>query len=33
VTLGKTDLGAQAGRLPDSLMDDVDHGLCRLLSL
>jgi mRNA interferase MazF len=33
VTLDKTDLGAQAGQLPDSLMDDVDRGLRRLLSL
>lgn len=33
VTLDKTDLGAQAGHLPDSLMDDVDRGLRRLLSL
>jgi mRNA interferase MazF len=32
VTLDKTDLGAQAGHLPDSLMDDVDRGLRRLLS-
>ena len=31
VTLDKTDLGAQAGQLPDSLMDDVDRGLRRLL--
>jgi mRNA interferase MazF len=33
VTLDKTDLGAQACHLPDSLMDDVDRGLRRLLSL
>ncbi len=33
VTLDKTDLGAQAGQLPDSLIDDVDRGLRRLLSL
>jgi mRNA interferase MazF len=33
VTLDKTDLGAPAGHLPDSLMDDVDRGLRRLLSL
>jgi mRNA interferase MazF len=33
VTLDKTDLGTQAGQLPDSLMDDVDRGLRRLLSL
>lgn len=33
VTLDQTDLGAQAGHLPDSLMDDVDRGLRRLLSL
>jgi mRNA interferase MazF len=33
VTLDKTGLGAQAGHLPDSLMDDVDRGLRRLLSL
>jgi mRNA-degrading endonuclease toxin of MazEF toxin-antitoxin module len=32
VTLDKTDLGAQAGHLPDSLMDDVDRGLRQLLS-
>ena len=32
VTLDKTDLGAQAGQLPDSLIDDVDRGLRRLLS-
>ena len=31
VTLDRTDLGAQAGQLPDSLMDDVDRGLRRLL--
>ena len=33
VTLDKTDLGTQAGHLPDSLMDDVHRGLRRLLSL
>ncbi len=33
VILDKTDLGAQAGQLPDSLIDDVDRGLRRLLSL
>jgi mRNA interferase MazF len=33
VTLDKTGLGAQASHLPDSLMDDVDRGLRRLLSL
>ena len=33
VTLDKTDLGVQAGHLPDSLMEDVDRGLRRLLSL
>ena len=32
VTLDQTDLGTQAGHLPDSLMDDVDRGLRRLLS-
>ena len=32
VTLDKADLGAQAGQLPESLMDDVDRGLRRLLS-
>jgi mRNA interferase MazF len=31
VTLDRTDLGAQAGQLPDSLIDDVDRGLRRLL--
>ena len=33
VTLGKTDLTSQAGRLPASLMDDVDRGLRGLLGL
>ena len=33
VTLDKTGLGAQAGQLPDSLMDDVNRGLRRLLFL
>ena len=33
VTLDKTDLGTQAGHLPDSLLDDVDRGLRWLLSL
>lgn len=33
VTLDKSDLGALAGHLPDSLMDDVDRGLRWLLSL
>ena len=32
VTLDQADLGPQAGHLPDSLMDDVDRGLRRLLS-
>lgn len=32
VTLDKADLGAPAGHLPDSLMDDVDRGLRWLLS-
>ena len=32
VILDKADLGAQAGQLPDSLIDDVDRGLRRLLS-
>jgi mRNA interferase MazF len=33
VTLDKTDLDAPAGCLPASLMDDVDHGLRRVLGL
>jgi mRNA interferase MazF len=33
VTLSKTDLGSQAGHLPDALMDDVDRGLRRALAL
>jgi mRNA interferase MazF len=33
VTLNKTDLGSQAGHLPDALMDDVDRGLRRVLAL
>jgi mRNA interferase MazF len=33
VTLGKADLDSQAGQLPDSLMDDVDRGLRRVLGL
>lgn len=33
VTLDKADLGAQAGRLPAALMDDVDRGLRRVLGL
>ena len=32
-TVGKADLGAQAGRLPAALMDDVDRGLRRVLGL
>ena len=31
VTLDKTDLGAPAGHLPISLMNDVDRGLRRVL--
>jgi mRNA interferase MazF len=33
VTLGKTDIGSQVGHLPESLMDDVDRGLRRVLIL
>ena len=33
VTLDQTDLGTQAGYLPDSVMDEIDRGLRRLLSL
>ena len=33
VTLDKADLTSQAGRLPASLMDDVDRGLRGLLGL
>jgi mRNA interferase MazF len=33
VTLDKTDLGEPAGRLPASLMNDVDRGLRRGLGL
>ena len=33
VTLDQTDPGAQAGQLPDSLIDDVGRGLRQLLSL
>jgi mRNA interferase MazF len=33
VTLDQTDLGTPAGYLPDSVMDEVDRGLRRLLSL
>jgi mRNA interferase MazF len=33
VTLDKTDLSGKAGHLPDSLMDHVDRGLRRVLSL
>ena len=33
VTLGQADLYSQAGRLPDSLMDDVDRGFRRVLGL
>lgn len=33
VTLGKRDLGSQAGMVPDSLMREVNVGLRRLLSL
>jgi mRNA interferase MazF len=32
VTLDQADLGAPAGHLPDSLMDDVNRGLRWLLS-
>ena len=33
VTLGKSDLGSQAGMVPDSLMREVKVGLRRVLSL
>ena len=33
VTLDKSDLDAQAGHLPPSLMEDVDRGLRRILGL
>jgi mRNA interferase MazF len=33
VTLDKTDLDAETGQLPASLMDDVDRGLRRVLGL
>jgi mRNA interferase MazF len=33
VTLDKTDLDAEVGRLPAALMDDVDRGLRRVLGL
>lgn len=33
VTLNKDDLTGLVGRLPDNLMQDVDHGLRRVLSL
>jgi mRNA interferase MazF len=33
VTLNKTDLEAPAGHLPESLMDDVNRGLRRVLGL
>jgi mRNA interferase MazF len=33
VTLDKSDLRAQVGHLPGSLMDDVDRGLRRVLGL
>lgn len=33
VTLDKTDLSAETGQLPASLMSDVDQGLCRVLGL
>jgi mRNA interferase MazF len=33
VTLGKADLGAPAGHVPTSLMEEVDRGLRRVLGL
>lgn len=33
VTLGKTDLDAEAGHLPPAIMSDVDRGLRRVLGL
>ena len=33
VTLNKTDLGAPVGHLPESLLDDVNRGLRRVLEL
>jgi mRNA interferase MazF len=33
VTLDKTDLDAEAGRVPASLMNDIDRGLRRVLGL
>lgn len=33
VTLNKTDLQSPAGQLPESLMNDVSHGLRRVLGL
>ena len=33
VTLGKSDLGTQAGQLPPALMNDVDRGLRRVVGL
>jgi mRNA interferase MazF len=33
VTLNKSDLGDHSGPIPDSLLDDVDRGLRRVLSL
>ncbi|MBG6212098.1 mRNA-degrading endonuclease toxin of MazEF toxin-antitoxin module [Cryobacterium sp. CAN_C2] len=33
VTLNKSDLGDHAARIPDSLLDEVDRGLRRVLGL
>jgi len=33
VTLGKDDLDREVGQLPDSLMEEVDRGLRRVLAL
>jgi mRNA interferase MazF len=33
VTVGKTDLGPAGRRLPAALMDEVDHGLRRVLGV
>ncbi|MET3922730.1 type II toxin-antitoxin system PemK/MazF family toxin [Arthrobacter sp. UYEF20] len=33
VTLNKSDLGDYSGQIPDSLMDEVDRGLRRILDL
>jgi mRNA interferase MazF len=33
ITLNKSDLSEQVGRVPSRLLDDVDRGLRRILSL